>query len=376
MWQQMMGYASVGLILIALPFGLWQVWRRYRTNPVAVLLGLTAMTYPVTLALRLTRAGTETSNRSSEFVFLGVAFVVAVALTRLLVDGGSRLTGIGWLLPRVRSFVLVGAGVVMFFGGVIVGWPPYALQPGPYRVGADPRSIDATGIEAALWAGAHLPPSSRLLTDRTNGLLMGSYGLQDPVTGAAAGGFILANVFFSDTIGTAELTALQTDKIAYLVVDHRLATGVPLIGYYFESDEPGAFQWRIPIALAALTKFDLERTMSRVYDNGAIVIYRYDPVAGVRGAGVTPARSPTPSAVTSPNLAVSLVLSPNPAPILSRSAGPSPPELQIMLTVFRHNGFPLPVAARTRRCRARDRAQGVSTSTANGAIGRWQPGRS
>lgn len=292
-WQQIVGYASVGLILVALPFGLWQVWRRHRTNPIAVLLGLTAMTYPVTLALRLTRAGAETSNRSSEFVFLGVAFVVAIALTRPLLHRGASLTGTGRLLPRVRSVVLVGAGVVMLFGGVIVGWPPYELQPGPYRVGADSRSIDATGIEAALWAGTHLPPSSRLLTDRANGLLMGSYGRRDPVTGAA-GGYILANVFFSDTIGTPELTALQYDKIAYIVVDHRLATGVPLMGSYFEGDEPGAFQWRLPIALAALTKFDLERTMSRIYDNGTIVIYRYDPVAASATPVVTPARSPTP----------------------------------------------------------------------------------
>ena len=178
---------------------------------------------------------------------------------------------------------------MMFVGGIIVGWPPYELQPGPYRVAADSRSIDATGIEAALWAGAHLPPSSRLLTDRANGLLMGSYGHQDPVTGFADG-YPLANVFFSDSIGAPELTALQYDKIAYLVVDHRLATGVPLTGSYFEGDEPGAFQWRIPIALAALTKFDLERTMSWIYDNGTIVIYRYDPVAASATLVVTPAR--------------------------------------------------------------------------------------
>ncbi|HWP28938.1 MAG TPA: hypothetical protein VNM50_05300, partial [Chloroflexota bacterium] len=78
-WERLTIYAATALVLITLPFGLVYVWRRYGTNTLALVLAATALAYPATLALRLVPGGAEASSRASAFVFLGVAFVLAIA---------------------------------------------------------------------------------------------------------------------------------------------------------------------------------------------------------------------------------------------------------------------------------------------------------
>ncbi|MGH2368702.1 MAG: hypothetical protein ACRDI2_10940, partial [Chloroflexota bacterium] len=79
-WEQLTGYASVGLILLVLPFGLRRIWSVYRPHAVALALAGGALTYPLSLAVRLTERGLEVANRTSEFLFVAVAFVLAVAI--------------------------------------------------------------------------------------------------------------------------------------------------------------------------------------------------------------------------------------------------------------------------------------------------------
>ena len=50
------------------------------SSPLWRTLALTAVLYPVTLGMRLTQAGTETSQRASEFVFVGLAFFAGLVI--------------------------------------------------------------------------------------------------------------------------------------------------------------------------------------------------------------------------------------------------------------------------------------------------------
>ena len=269
--ERLLGFGSVGLLLLALPFGLWAVWRYYRHRGEALALAGVALVYPLSLALRLTQAGTETSNRASEFVFLGLAFVVAVFFVRVWP------LGFAWRRPLRRWLgpaLMVAYFGVVFTGGIIVGWPPYARTVGPFLLSADSRSVTEQGVSAALWARGHLEPYNFVLADTTNGLLMGSYGRQNPQAGSVNGTSVW-NVFFSDSLGDAERTVLQTNKVRYVVVDERLSQSLPYNGRYFGREEPGANRHREPLDEAALAKFDSVAEADRVYDSGNIVIYDF-----------------------------------------------------------------------------------------------------
>ena len=76
--ERALGFAAVLLALAAVGLGVRAVWRRY--SPLAAALAVAALAYPLSLPLRLTEAGTEISNRASEFVFVGVALLGAVVL--------------------------------------------------------------------------------------------------------------------------------------------------------------------------------------------------------------------------------------------------------------------------------------------------------
>lgn len=256
---------SVIPLLALIPLGLLSAWRRRERDPLRLALVAVAVLYPLTLALRLTLASSETSQRASEYVFVGLAFVGAVLIARW-----------GWLhrqpAPVLRAAALALVAVVTFLGGFIVGELQATRQPGPYLVGAEDRSVTPQGLAAAGFAAARMPPRSRLLTDRTNATLLGSYGGLDPVFGRV-GEISITRALFGEGFGEDDREVIRGQSLAYLVADTRLSRETPLIGYYVELDEPGAFQREDPVSWTALKKFESVPSISKVYANGAISVY-------------------------------------------------------------------------------------------------------
>lgn len=264
-WAQAFGFASVAFVLAALPFGLHRAWRRRRSSAVMLIFAASFIAYPITLGLRLTESGTETANRSSEFLFLGIGVLIAAVMVQLwLRDSGAR--------GRFQAAVLAAYASVLLIGGVIVGWPPYDRLPGPYLPAAGERSIAPEGVADAYWARRHLPAQSRILADQTDALLLASYGRLDPQGGKIAG-LSVAKLFFSRAFGSSARTILEDDKIRYVAIDDRLGDVLPLRGVYIEGDEPHAFAHRHPISEEALTKFDHVPDLGRILDSGHIAIY-------------------------------------------------------------------------------------------------------
>ena len=274
LWDEVTGYASVLLILLSLPFGLWRLWPRRRASALALVLAGGALAYPVSLGLRLTPAGTETSNRASEFLFIGIAFVLAVGVAEVWAPRGA-----GW----GRAALIVPWAAALFVGGITVGTAPYARLPGPYLVGSDQRSVDPGNVSAAEWARAYLGPGNHILTDRINTQLMGSYGGQVPQKGNPRDADV-ATVFFSRRFNAVDREIIRSNAIRYLVVDSRLSDALPLVGYYYGSGEPGAYLHDSPIDPAALAKFDHVKGVSRVFDSGGVKIYDVGALAGCGAA--------------------------------------------------------------------------------------------
>lgn len=267
LFEQLVGLAAVGFVLVLLPLGFFQVWRRERTNPIVVVLALVGLLYPPSLAGRFTSGGAEVAARTSPYVFIGAAFVL-----------GLGVAGIGPLCHHVVRAINAGmfacwVGVV-FLGGLENGWGPVSrVLPGPYLVVADARSIEPEGITAARWAYTFLGPDNPVVTDRANRMLMLTEGEQDIVTAFRADIVNPSPIILSPSVDAAVLDALQRDHVRYVVMDRRLGDGLPLFGLYVEDGEKDGRQHSIPVAPEALAKFDNVPNAQRIFDSGHIIIY-------------------------------------------------------------------------------------------------------
>ena len=150
--------------------------------------------------------------------------------------------------------------------------PGLSTLPGPYEVGADSRSLEPEGIQAAMWTHTQLGSNNRIGTDRTNQILMGSFGNQRIVT-SIDDGIDVSSVFFSTQFDPDSLSLLKHGQVRYLVVDLRMAQALPANGFYFVEGEADSYQRKAPIELDALTKFNTIPQINRVFDSGNIVIY-------------------------------------------------------------------------------------------------------
>lgn len=250
-WERLIAYLSVVLILIALAYGLWIIGKRNIKNPIVVTLALGAILYPAFLALRFTRSGWEIANRSSEFIYLALSFIVAAGFVNLFQRLSERKSFRG-------AFAFYT--VILMMGGIIAGWPTDWRLAGPYEPVAGARSIDFQGISTAYWMLQNLGPDHSIGTDKTNSMLMGTYGDQK-ITNTLAGGMNSYWVLYAPGFGEQQLNNLQDEQIEYMVVDQRVFTNAQVDKYFPDVPAP-----------TALRKFDASN-LSRIFDNGNILIF-------------------------------------------------------------------------------------------------------
>ena len=142
-------FSSVLLLLAALPFGLRQVWLRYRTQPFAPILCLAAVGFFATLGLVSCRRH-GAANRAAEFLFLGLAFVVALAIP----------VAYSWLEGRgPRSAPWFGRAVLAGGLGVVPLGASSRAGPGTRRCPRRSRPTPMGGRSSPSRSG---PPASSL----------------------------------------------------------------------------------------------------------------------------------------------------------------------------------------------------------------------
>lgn len=238
--------------------------RRWRESRL-VFLALLAFGFPISVAFRLSIGGWEIGNRMGTLAFFGVGAVVAIGV----VHYWQRRLPQGW-----RSSVPAFALSIIVLGGVTSA----SLNPiqGRYKVGADEQSIEPMGIETALWTKRWLGPGNRFTSDRINRLLLAGYGRQDARV-AVTDGVDAGRIFRAEQLDPDEYWSLANGPIDFLLVDLRLSTALPVLGFYFE---PWEQRSTAPLSASALLKFDGIDGVTRIYDNGFIVIY---DVRGLHG---------------------------------------------------------------------------------------------
>ena len=264
LWEQYFALVATGIISLISVFGVGFIGRGYRRDAFIVCLLIVSAAYPLTQLTRYTVAGADIASRSIEFIFIGVALVAGV----VAIDYARR--------KRKSIIFNLYLGIVLVFlliGGIIIGVGPlWNRLPGPYLPIADAPSITPQGITAATWTQGVLGANHIVATDRDETLLMGTYGEQQVLTQMNST-VLVAPLFTSATFDLADQTIIQQGGIQYIAVDTRLSEGLPRVGFYYDQNELHALHYLKPIPQSALLKFDAVPLVSRVYDNGAIVIY-------------------------------------------------------------------------------------------------------
>jgi hypothetical protein len=254
--QRIVAFAALALLFGALPYGLVELWRRQRRNPIALLLGVAAIAFFGVLGLRLAPSAWEIGNRVDEFLFVGLAFVVAAAVVHRVLERRRR-----WY---ATAAVAAGAMVVTV-GGAITGWPTDALLATPVRIATEGRAIDSETISLGRWVGAHLSGSS-FAAPEADARTIALYGATRAVTGPS-----IYLILSTPTLADWQLPTLRSRGVQYVVVDKRVRGNDNTTGYAFSVRPPGGPIDRLLPADVA-PKFD-ELLAPRVFDSGNVAIY-------------------------------------------------------------------------------------------------------
>jgi hypothetical protein len=263
--ERVVTLASVVLIALGLMVGLVKIWRQYRRHPMALLLAVAATGYLGTLFFRLIPKAWEIGARASEFLFIGVAFLLALVFV-WAADRGR---------PRVAQGLLVGASALLVAGGIAAGWP-YDLRLGlPYRIEVKEQVLEPQGATAADWTVSRLGSGQRIGADESNARRLIVRG-QTPLTGTSPN---IGEIILYPGLTPDMVDVLTGNDIRYIVMDRRRVRDDKAVGYFFTSgraERAGLFPttWT--------SKFDRQPGVSRIYDSGDLAIYdigglRFDP---------------------------------------------------------------------------------------------------
>jgi hypothetical protein len=263
-WEIDLAKYGTYFILLLLPLGILCLWRRYRSHSLICMLGLVAFGLHASQVLKTSDNGIQLAGRAAAMLYIAVSSAMAVLIVQF------------WPVRQLRwyhNLLITFTITLLFMGGYIAsGGSGYGAPPGPYVVGADARSIDIESIQAATWTHTYLGSNNHVGTDRTNQLLMATFGNQR-IIDTIADHIDVAPIFFDPILTPADYQLIKRGQLAYLVVDLRLTTALPAVGSYFEKGEPGAMMHKQPVSRQAMMKFDTMPAVNKIFDGGDIVIF-------------------------------------------------------------------------------------------------------
>lgn len=257
--ERLVGLAAVIIVVLALPFGLRALWRRFRQEPVALLLACAALGYLGTLAARVVPAAWETAARAGGHLWPGVAFVVALAAIGLA--DRVRILALG------RIAVVVGAATV-FMGGVIAGTSPTVRLPQTYRVDVGSQAIDPEGVASASWSREALGSNFGVVAEEAGGREMLLLARQRAYLGPRPA---WVRILHAPKLEDWHVALLRQWNIRYVAVDRRVIADDELAGYFFRpAGDPEFSKARSP---RVVRKLDRVPGVQRIWHSGDVAIY-------------------------------------------------------------------------------------------------------
>lgn len=247
---------AVLVILLALPYSLIKVWKKYRSNPLALILAAAAVAYPFTLLLRYTSWGLTIGSRTGPYIFLGIAFVLAVGFTSLYPVKQATQSE-ATQSARKGSLPFTVVALVVFLGMIASTLSAWGM-PARYQVNTYTNSVDLEGEIAGQWAARILGPGKRFAAEPEMLSILGSYGDQSPVTPDADRIWVNV-VYLSPRLTPENLNLLESGKVRYFAIDRRRGSQL------LDPSTAGAASF--------FSQLDHVKQVSRLFDSGDIVIY-------------------------------------------------------------------------------------------------------
>lgn len=204
----------------------------------------------------------DIAYRSWSFLFMGVSFVVAHAVNKMIQQKN--------FLTKTFAFSAV---VLIIIAGISLGDNESGRFLGSSKLVSGPVAITSDVVCASSWFEGKEGRYNNLLGDLTIHWVFGGYGVQNATT------FEAWNVFFPKTISNSVISALEMQSIGYVIADRRITESLGQFGFYFSrteldiEDHPG-YGSAQPLPKECLDKFDDGVFLSRMYSNGNITIYK------------------------------------------------------------------------------------------------------
>ena len=252
---------AVGIVLIAVLIiaGCWQAWRRHRRHPWIIGMTIGSLGWFVDLGVRLgTPDGQELAGRAATFVYIPVCVLAALALTRLVNSAPVRRYG------AAVTGVIMASVVALLVDGLSNGWPPsWERLPGPHLVASFESSVGPQEIATADWSLAYLGSGNAIAGDNGIYPVFLGYGDQNALQ-------VVTYLYNTNAWTTTLRNEAAAQQVQYVETDTRLTQSLPPAGNYFPGDITFATK---TISPAALNKYNNVPGISRVYQDGPIVIY-------------------------------------------------------------------------------------------------------
>lgn len=287
-WETLAGFAAVGLLVGALPFGLYMAWhvasRRSRAararllsrgRAPLIIAVIIAIAYPLSLVPRLAPGGVAISGRSSEYVFAGLGCVLGLFAEVSVWRWPGEFDRLKNLLAMLcKTPVIICIITVVFVGNITIGTAFYERLPESSNPPGYPWTVQPDAIAASIWMLNHLGANQRVGTDANDSLALATYGDQNTLQEEA-----MWPIFFASTMNETVVQDIKADKVNYVLVDWRMTLGVPPTpGYYFSPQETSAGDYSQPFPAAGLRKFTSNCTRL-IYKSGDIEIFDLSRIA-------------------------------------------------------------------------------------------------
>ena len=271
------------MILLLAVIGIYISFKQKKDDNFLKCLTFTLVIYgPILFMLSLgliPTSGSELSQRTWGFLFIGLSFFSAITLDRLL----------GRLYPndlndlknnRYSPNVIIGiivfiTIVTIIIGGVSIGNKPVHREPDllyPSVVsGAGSMTTDV--FYSARWFENNFGRYNRMAGEKTTSAIFNSYGNQDVERWNSW------KIFLPETIDNGVLSSIRTFRINYLIVDNRILKYAAEYRSYFDNSH--IYEKLYPVygssgllPIESIDKFNNHNRFGKFYDNGNINIYK------------------------------------------------------------------------------------------------------
>lgn len=276
-YEVISGYLYPFVVLALFLWSLVVLWRRRQNVGTALwAFAVLGAMFFASMPMLLTHGGAEGAHRSWGYSFIGIAVVCGMAWcygphSKIPVAKPFR-SAVGVLgRPGVGAGVACVVFTILAFGSATLGVNLSTRFPGTANVGDDARSMSKEGMAVAAWMAAHAPVDTPVLADRYVSLQVGSLGRMSALRPSA--NFPIWDLYMSAAPVRPEvLKQIWDSEIRYFVVDSRMGTTRPRLGYWFTRNEPGVRGDDV-FPQSALDRFNCLPWLQGVFAAGPLTVY-------------------------------------------------------------------------------------------------------